>query len=133
MIAPEVSPAEFDDAFRRGVELWNAHRWFECHDELESLWKRVKHEKKSEPARDPRRDVVHGVLLLAVAYHHWSRGNRIGLQRKLEEGRRLLERSPSTPSKLNLAPFVIEACTDLDRGVRGGEYDPARVPRISWR
>ena len=86
----------FDEILDEGIRLWNRHRFFACHDKLEEAWKLVKHEKKKERAKDHRRDFVHGFILLAVAYHHWRKRNRIGALRKYDEGMRLLTPYPNT-------------------------------------
>ena len=127
---PTLADAEFRAHLRRGADLWNAHRWFDCHDEWESLWKSVKHERKREPARDPRRDLVHGLILLAVAYHHWTRANLIGVKRKLHDARKLLARYPERVEGVHLAPFLLQVYEDLQRGIDGEPYRSDRVPAL---
>lgn len=112
-----------------GASLWNAGRFFECHDRLEEAWRLVKHEKKAEPAADPRRDLVHGIILCAAAYVHWRRGNALGVERKLADARTALARTPLRA----LAGRSVEAwlglvLEDLARGAKGSAFDPGRVP-----
>lgn len=126
-----MDPGAFRDEFRRGADLFNAHQWFECHDALETVWKKVKHEKKREPAQDPRRDFVHGILLIAVAYYHWSRDNADGVRKKLAEAHRLLDSYPARFEGVELADFLPAVFADLARGVRGEALDPSRVPLLA--
>ena len=122
--------AELDRIFRSAARLWNAHRFFAFHDTLEEAWKMVKHERKAEPANDPRRDFYHGLILYAAAYVHWMKGNAIGVGRKLADARRLLRDSMTGPHGLDLGRFrgLVEA--DLARGATGEKYAPKRVPPL---
>lgn len=128
-----MDPEDLEARVGRGVELWNARRWFECHDELEGAWKAVKHEKKREPAQDPRRDFLHGLILLAVAYHHWSKGNRVGVQRKRKEAVALLASYPAEVYGVRLHAFVEAVAADLEWGQRGAPYSTARPPPLESR
>lgn len=124
-----LDAAEFRRALARGWALWNAHRFFECHEAWEDLWQSLKHEKKREPAQDPRRDLVHGLILLAAAYHHWMRGNTTGAGRKLAEARRLLEPFGNEPEGIPLDWIRRDVFFDLERSLRGEAVDAARIPR----
>lgn len=127
-----MSEAEFGAILRDGAGLWNEHRFFECHDKLEEAWKGVKQEKKSQPARDPRRDFTQGLILLAVAYHHWSKRNPVGALRKLREAEHLLDAYPSRFQGLD-APGLLRAVRDHFARLRAdeaAELDLAGVPRL---
>jgi predicted metal-dependent hydrolase len=123
--------AEVDGILHASARLWNAHRFFDCHDKLEEAWRLVKHEKKSEPAKDPRRDAIHGIILLAAAYVHWTRGNPVGVERKLAHARAAFARTPLTRlASIDLDRFRAQAEGDLERGARGEPYDARRVPTL---
>lgn len=124
--------ARIEDVLGRAEALWNAHKFFECHDVLEEAWQLVKHEKKAEPAADPRRDAIHGLILLAAAYVHWTRGNNLGAMRKLQDARKAFERSPLRRiGGFNLEPFRRAAESDLARAAGGGTFEAQRVPRFA--
>lgn len=108
-----------------GIQLWNAQRYFECHDKLEEAWQALKKEKKAERAQDPRRDFVHGLILYAAAYVHWQRGNPIGVARKLADARRLFDAAPGPHFDLDPDPWRRSVEAELERGAAGEQYRPA--------
>lgn len=122
---------DFDRIVREGAALWNAHKFFECHDKLEEAWRLVKHERKAEPAADPRRDAVHGLILYAAAYVHWMRGNSLGASRKLADARHAFTRSPLTSlAHVDLRQFRKAVEADLSRAARAEKFEPERVPAL---
>ena len=127
-----ITDAEYSRILDEGARLWNEHRFFECHDKLEEAWKEVKHEKKREPAADARRDFVHGLILLAVAYHHWRNKNRIGAMRKRDEAFAKLNPYPGVFGGFALAPLRDAAWKDFARLDRepSAPFLPDRVPRL---
>jgi uncharacterized protein len=56
------------------AECWDAARFFDAHEALEPAWMLD---------RDPG---LHGLIQLAVALHHLSRGNLGGARRMVESG-----------------------------------------------
>lgn len=126
---PEPPPdAEVERILEEGLRLWNAHRFFECHDKLEEAWKLVKFEKKVERAKDPRRDFFQGLILYAVAYVHWQKGNRVGVERKRDEAHRLWEGYAGKFLGIDVDGIRAAVEEDLSRGVSGAAYDDGRVP-----
>ena len=61
------APEEF---VRRGVELYNAGRYWEAHEALEVLWRE---------ARPPERSLWQGLIQAAAAMLHRERGNHHGV------------------------------------------------------
>jgi uncharacterized protein len=57
------------DWFEEGIELFNAGRFFECHEAWEVVWKR---------ADGDARRFYQGLIQFAVAILHVQRGNREG-------------------------------------------------------
>lgn len=70
-----------EDAFLRGIRLFNERKFFECHEVLEEIWR---------PDRTARRLFWQALIHLAVAFHHAQKGNRPGAQRQLGKGLRKL-------------------------------------------
>jgi uncharacterized protein len=66
----------------RGLELIRAGEYFEAHEELEDEW-------RDAPA--PERDFLQGLVHVAVAWLHASRGNRPGCERQLAKAARRLQ------------------------------------------
>lgn len=67
--------------FRRGISLLNAGEYFQAHEVLEDVW-------RAAAAHDKR--FFQGLTQLAVALHHYSRGNVDGAKSLLERSRRNL-------------------------------------------
>lgn len=66
----------------RGLELIREHAYFEAHEELEDEWREA-------PAEE--RDFLQGLVHVAVAWLHATRGNRNGCERQLAKAARRLE------------------------------------------
>jgi len=66
----------------RGLELIRAGAYFDAHEELEDEW-------RDAPAAE--RDFLQGLVHVAVAWLHASRGNRPGCERQLEKAVRRLD------------------------------------------
>ncbi len=75
-----MSGAVAADAASRGVDLYNAGRFWEAHEALEALW------RASGP---PERALWQGLIQAAAAMLHRERGNRHGL---LTQGRAAVEK-----------------------------------------
>jgi predicted metal-dependent hydrolase len=72
-----------DPLLKRGIELYNAHEFFESHEVLEAAW---------TPERGPRRLFLQSLIHVAVGAYHLSRGNRVGACRQLRKALRKMER-----------------------------------------
>ncbi len=106
-------------SLERGLELIRGGEYFEAHEELEDEW-------RAAPTRE--RDFLQGLVHVAVAWLHASRGNRPGCERQLEKaGRRL---APHRPRHRGVdVELVLEDVELARRLVRGGELTlpPPRV------
>jgi predicted metal-dependent hydrolase len=81
---PELAPEE-RELFRRGIEELNTGFYFECHETLEDLWTGV---------RGPSRDFFQGLIQIAVAFYHLTRGNTEGAGRMLDRALARLAKYP---------------------------------------
>lgn len=63
--------------FRRGVDLFNAGDFYECHEVLEELWMH---------SQAPDRRFLQSLIHFAVGFYHHERGNRNGATRQLHKG-----------------------------------------------
>ena len=64
-LVPEAVRGLFD----RAVAHWNAGRYFEAHEDWETLW---------NDAEGPRREWLQGLIQFAAAFHHYGRGGASG-------------------------------------------------------
>lgn len=65
----------FDPRYLKGVQLFNQHEFFACHDELEDLWTET---------LGPEREFYQGLIHAAVALFHFEGGN-LGGARKMHD------------------------------------------------
>ncbi len=85
------------DPYREGLRLFNEHLFFDAHEALEDVWR---------AASEPDRKFFQGLIQVAVALHHHSRGNRIGCRSLLERARRNLSLYPPAYGGLDLAALL---------------------------
>ncbi len=86
-----------DPALREGVRLFNARKFFEAHEALETLWLTSADEEKT---------FLHGLIQVAAAFHHFTRGNLVGFRSLLEKGSIKLEKSAEARGGFQLAKFL---------------------------
>lgn len=115
-----------DAQLLKGIEEFNAGRFFEQHETLETLWR---------DTRTPVRGLFHGILQIGVGFHHWSKGNHHGADTLLEEGTRRLRPFAPVCQTIDVAGLIAEAEaareTLLRLGpARMGDYDLAAAPRV---
>jgi predicted metal-dependent hydrolase len=65
------------EAYRRGILLFNSADFFDAHEALEDVWRE---------AQEPERKFLQGLIQIAVALHHHSRGNLVGAQSLMARG-----------------------------------------------
>lgn len=87
------------DAFKEGIQLFNSQKFFECHEVLETLWLKAQGDEKV---------FLQGIIQVAAAFHHFTRGNREGAQSLLEEGCNKLGRFGDTRSGLDVAGLLAQ-------------------------
>lgn len=129
-----MTPKDFSDTnvlvstLAQGIEEFNTHRFFECHETLEGIW-------RAEPR--PLRQFYKGIIQVAAGFHHLGRNNLKGTVNKLESGTRYLE--PFRPRCLGVdvqrlideARRCREAVLELGRE-RISEFDRSRIPTIAF-
>ncbi|HYM49362.1 MAG TPA: DUF309 domain-containing protein [Candidatus Limnocylindrales bacterium] len=69
-------------ALLRGIDEFNAGKFFEQHETLEAIW---------IAEADPVRYLYQGILQVGVGFYHWRRGNWKGAVAKLAQGLSKLE------------------------------------------
>ena len=73
------------DHFQEGIDLFNAGRFFECHEAWEYVWNRSQGSDKL---------AIQGLIQAAVAILHAERGNREGAQTLYAKARSKLDPLP---------------------------------------
>ncbi len=84
------------DDFRRGVALFNAGLYFECHEMLEGVWKAT---------AGPDKSLYHGIVQIAAAFYHYEKRNRHGARTLLAKGLQKLAGYPDRHLGVDLEAF----------------------------
>jgi len=93
---------------QRGISLFNAAQFFEAHEVLEDVWR---------DAPEPERKFLQGLIQVAVAFVHYSRGNQLGCRSVLQRARRNLSAYPAAHGGLDLSSLrksVDQWCAAID-------------------
>ena len=109
------------EAFRQGLEEFNAERFFEAHEAWEQVWL---------ASAGTEKRFLQGIIQIAAAFHHYQRGNRRGACSLLKAGLRRLRDLPADQGGIALGRLCLAAgewVTALH-----GDQDPgrARLPKI---
>lgn len=83
--------------YREGIALFNQHSFFEAHEVLEDVWR---------AASEPERKFLQGLIQVAVALHHHSRGNLVGCRSLLDRARRNLSTYPAEYGGVDLGGLL---------------------------
>jgi hypothetical protein len=120
-LRPELTPAARRRLLARGVELFNAGAFHDCHDAFEEVWRST----TPEP-----RDLWQGLIQVAVGLHHAvDRGRPAPARRVLARGRRRLAGLPSPCHGLDLAA-LLAAAGRWDAWLAAPQGEPPPPPRI---
>lgn len=107
--------------FRRGLELFNTGKFFEAHEAWEETWL---------VASEPEKTFLQGLIQLAAAFHHRSRGNRQGMESLLEAGLVKLARFPDGHRGIDLVKLRVDA--KAWAAEQGATAEADRRPRIEF-
>ena len=109
--------------FQRGIELFNAGKFFEAHEAWEEIWL---------AANEPEKTFLQGLIQVAAAFHHRSRRNRKGMESLLEAGLARLAQFPDRYRGIALAKLRMDA--KASSGVaQNANPDIDTPPRIEFR
>lgn len=115
-----------DPQLLQGIEEFNAGRFFDQHETLETLW-------RDTPT--PVRGLFHGILQIGVGFHHWRNGNHHGAMTLLDEGIERLRPFAPTCQTIDVAALIAEAGAARHTLLRLGpgrmsKYDLTAAPRV---
>jgi uncharacterized protein len=85
------------DQYLHGIALFNKAAFFDAHEALEDIWRAAPPENKK---------FLQGMVQIAVAFHHYSTGNRIGMRSVLERAIRNLSEPSGSFGKIQLAALL---------------------------
>ncbi|GAN35164.1 MAG: DUF309 domain-containing protein [Candidatus Brocadia sp. AMX2] len=91
------------DKFEEGIKFFNEGNYFEAHETWEDQWRGIEN--------SPEKYFIQGLIMVAVALHHYKRKNYIGTSRLLEKGIKLLKKLEGIKIKIDLDDFLKEIVT----------------------
>jgi uncharacterized protein len=108
-------------ALARGVELFNAHRFWDAHEAWEELWLKSEGDQKQ---------FLQGLIQLAAAYHHVQRGTFRGGVRLFDAALRRLEPFPPSHEGVERAEAVEAARRHRTRIAANVAVDAGEYPKL---
>lgn len=88
-------------SYTHGIRLFNAGKFFDAHEVLEDVWRAApSHEKK----------FLQGLIQLAVALHHHSKGNNVGALSLLKRAANNIAAEPHQPRGIPVSELLV--CMD---------------------
>jgi len=100
-----------------GIELFNRGEFFEAHEVWEDVWR---------AAPEAEKKFLQGLIQVAVAFHHHSKGNLAGARSLLERGRRNLAGYPENFGGINLSS-LLQLLAGWQAALSAGEAEPQRL------
>lgn len=112
--------ADLPTAYLRGIELFNAARFFEAHEAWEELWL---------TAAGDERQLLHALIQTAAALLHVQRGNLKGAASVWQRAQGQLNSLPDSVLLLDLPSFVAE-CERYFAHALAGATNQLPFPKI---
>src|SRR5258708_32818173 len=108
------------DFYEEGIDLFNAGRFFECHEAWEEIWKRSDGEVKL---------FYQGLIQAAGAILHAQRGNLEGARSLYQKAREKLDPIPDDHMGIALGEMRAPRADFIDVAIRGARRPLADAPR----
>jgi len=108
------------DELQQGIELFNQGRFFDAHEVLEDVWRRSSQENKK---------FFQGLVQVAVAFHHHSTGNLVGMRSVLRRALTNLELAPLNFAAIDLGSLQRSLTAWLAAAESGTPF-PQSLPRM---
>lgn len=112
-----------DPRYHEGLALFRAERWFEAHEVLEAVWR--------ETPRGPERELLQGLIQLAVSLEHWRRDNPRGARGQWTKAQGHLAGLPPVYGDIALAE-LLDAFRALWEGLRLDDAVAAQAAGLPW-
>jgi len=110
-----------EEKFLKGLEQFNQGHFFEAHETWEEIWL---------PTAEPERTFLQGIIQVAAAFHHYSRGNHAGARSLLEAGAKKLGQFPETYRGIRLDELRAAVRLWIAELAAGTDPGRAKLPRI---
>ena len=111
--------SDFPPEYLRGVELFNAEEFYECHEVLEDVWR---------PMQGVDRFFMQALIHFAVGFYHHQEGNPAGAERQLRKALSKLAGYLPVFHGIDTARLYREGVAALERITQGREL--ASFPRF---
>ena len=99
----------FEEKFLKALNLFNDQKWYEAHDAFEDIWNTIDGDE---------RQIIQGILQVAVSQFHLSKGNLNGATILLGEGLGRIKNR----TKINLGIDLQTFCKCLEELLRKLQY-----------
>jgi predicted metal-dependent hydrolase len=106
-----------------GIELFNAHQFWHAHESWEQIWLTAQGEEKR---------FLQGLIQLAAAYHHVSRGTFRGAGRLFSAAQTKLAPFPAGYLGVDRDEAVTASFVHHARVVRGDGIDTSEYPKLRY-
>ena|ERR1700720_358060 len=116
--------AEDHQALALGIQQFNRGQFFDCHETLEHLWL---HDKSAQ------RELIQGIIQIAVGYYHYGRNNRVGALKLLNRGVERIKKYEPHCLHLNICKLSLEVSANIDEIAKsdvGSACAPLNMPII---
>jgi len=110
------------DFLQEGIDLFNAGRYFECHEAWEEVWKRARGDEKIR---------LQGLIQAAVAILHAERGNLEGAASLYSKALDKLESTPDRYFGLEIADLREALRLFFGLALRGRGAELPQRPQIT--
>ncbi len=81
----------------KGIKLFNEGNYFEAHETWEDQWRGIE--------KSPEKNFIQGLIVIAVALHHYKRKNYKGTSKLLGKGIKLLQELKEPKMNINIKVF----------------------------
>ncbi len=88
-----------------GVAQFNSREFFDCHETLEHLWM---HDRSAE------RELIQGIIQIAVGYYHYLRNNRVGALKLLTRGLERIKKYDPRCLHLNIHKLSCDVSANIE-------------------
>jgi len=122
-----------EPALRKGIDEFNAWRFYDCHETLEDVWRDSG--SKGDDVGDT--NFYQGLIKLAAGFHHLLRGNYHGATTLLADGLRLLDPYRPTTLGVDVDHLIADTQPCLDAilaldPAHLAEFDRTTIPTIHY-
>jgi uncharacterized protein len=108
--------------YKHGIALFNRAEFFGAHEVLEDIW-------RAAPVEDKK--FLQGMVQVAVAFHHYSTGNFVGMRSVMERAMRNLTGHSQPPEGIKLAPLMQSLTRWRDAMDNGQPHPPLPLMELA--